>query len=306
MQAVSANMQNTDWDIFRYVIAVADSGSAVAAAEKLGVNGSTVLRRISRFEEERGVRLFDRLQSGYTPTLECEAIIRIARDIQENVFEIDRNITGRDLRLEGRLSVTTTDTFIDIALSNIFAEFCASHPGINLDITVTSNRLNLTSQDADIAIRASKSPPEHLIGQRVSGLSFSVYGLASGARNLEKVTNVEELKFHSWVGIGGAISGSPVKAWMETNIPQGSIKMTADSFTALRCCIAGGCGLAVLPSCLGDSDTRLRRMLPPIKEMETSLWVLTHPDVHKSAKIKALTGHVSKHLREQASLFEGT
>ena len=106
-------MQNMDWDIFRLVVAVADGGSAVAAAERLGVNASTVLRRISRFENDNGVRLFERRQTGYTPTAECEAVIRTAREIEASVAGIGRELLGRDLRLEGRLAVTTTDSLLN-------------------------------------------------------------------------------------------------------------------------------------------------------------------------------------------------
>ncbi len=297
-------MQSTDWDIFRYLIAVADGGSAVAAAERLGVNGSTVLRRISKFEEERGIRLFDRLSTGYAPTAECEVIIKTARSIQEQIFEIDRNITGRDLRLEGRLTVTTTDTFMEVILADIFSEFCAANPAITLDVAVTTSRLNLGAQDADIAIRASRNPPEHLVGQRVSALAFAIYGPASMAQLYNQAATPEQLKAHSWIGMGEAIASAPPKEWMDKNVPKHAVKMTADSFPALRRCIAAGAGISVLPICLGEKDDRLIRLSDTLGELETSVWVLAHPDVRTSAKIRALTQYVSKRMREASPIFE--
>ncbi len=302
MQTVYAIMQNTDWDIFRFVIAVVDSGSAVAAAEALGVNGSTVLRRISKFENDRGIRLFDRLQTGYTPTPECEAIIKTAREIQESIAVIDLGIAGQDLRLEGQLTVTTTDTFLEAVLADIILEFNKENPHINVDVTVTNERLSLANRDADIAIRASKTPPEHLVGQRVSAVSFAVYGSVTSLGSLPAEPTIDELKELHWIGPGESIAGSPVKDWMDRNIPAKSVRVTADTFPGMRACAQNG-GIAVLPCCIGDRDKNLRRLLPAIQEMETSLWVLTHPDIRKSAKISAFTKHVSKGLREKHYLL---
>lgn len=288
-------MQNEDWDIFRYVIAVAESGSAVAAARKLGVNGTTVLRRISRFEADRGVRLFDRLQTGYTPTPQCEALLRTAREIQESVAIIDRDIAGQDVRFEGPLTVTTTDTFLEDILPDILMEFSSANPLIRLEVTVTNQRLSLTSRDADVAIRVSRKPPEHLVGQCVSAVSLAIYGAASLAAELAPEPTLEDLKTCPWIGTGESMSGSPVAAWMENHIPAPSI----NTFPSIRSCIQNG-AVGVLPCFLGDSNSKLTQLRPPIRDMETALWVLVHPDVRRSAKVSAFTRHVAKRLREKS------
>jgi len=295
-------MQNTDWDIFRYVIAVADSGSAVAAAEKLGVNGSTVLRRISKFEEQRGIRLFDRLASGYTPTMECEALIKTAREIQESIAIIDLGIAGQDLRFKGQLTVTVTDTLLEAVVSDIIMEFCQENPQIKIDIAVTNDRLNLTKRDADVAIRASKNPPEHLIGVRVSPLSFAIYGARTVFDTKSTKRNLQDLLDQPWIGTAGFIAESPVKQWMEKHVPPESVVVTTDTFPGMRSCLRKG-GVGVMPCCIGEGDDKLIKLLPAIKEVETSLWVLTHPDVQKSAKVKAFSRHVSKRLREKQPLL---
>lgn len=297
-------MQNADWDIFRYVIAVADCGSAVAAAKRLGVNGSTVLRRISKYENERGIRLFDRLQTGYTPTLECEAIIKTAREIGDSIAQVELGIVGQDLRLEGQLSVTTTDTFLETVVAQIINDFSREHPQIEISITVTNERLNLAQRDADVAIRASMKPPEHLLGQRVSAVSFAVYGALSTVAKLPSNPKLKTLKELAWVGTGASNSSSPVTAWMEENIPRSSVKITADTFPAMRSCIEKG-GAGVLPCCIGDQSDGLQRLHPPLPELETSMWVLVHPDVRRSAKVAAFSKHVSKGLREKSMLLSG-
>ena len=297
-------MQNMDWDIFRLVIAVADGGSAVAAAQRLGVNASTVLRRISRFEKENGVRLFERRQSGYTPTAECEAVIRTAREIEQSVAGIGRDLLGRDLRLEGKLTVTTTDALLEAIVAPLLVQFSQLHPQIELEISVTTARLNLSLQDADVAVRASNLPPQTLVGQRVSGLAFTVYGLPGLIAELPRGRRAR-LQTAPWVGIGDALRGSPVGVWMEKNVPADRIVLTADTFLATQACAVAGGGLTVLPCCLGDRSPELVRVMPPAEDMMTSLWVLTHADVRNAARVRAFNEFMSRGLRGKTDLIEG-
>lgn len=298
-------MQSFDWDIFRYVMAVADSGSAVSAAQRLGVNASTVLRKISKFEEKNGIRLFERRQTGYTPTVECAAVVEAARQIEQSVAGISRDILGRDLRLEGRLSVTTTDSLLNAVLAPHLATFKALHPRIKIDITVTNMRLNLTRHDADVAIRASRKPPDVLVGQRVADLAFAVYGLPPDADGLPNNPKIADLKGLRWVGTGDALAGSPVGAWIGENIPKDAIAITADSFVAVRECILAGAGVSVLPCCLGDRTRELVRIGGPVAAMQSALWILTHADVRSAARVKAFNEHMTRALRGDSDLLEG-
>ena len=301
-----AIMQNMDWDIFRYVVAVVDSGSAVSAARSLGVNSSTVLRKITKFEEENGIRLFERRQTGYAPTVECAAVVEAARQIEQSVAGISRDILGRDLRLEGRLSVTTTDTLLKAVLAPHIASFKALHPRIQLDISVTNIRLNLTRHDADVAIRASNRPPDALVGQRVSDVALCIYGPKDLAKTLGSNPDLATLKEQDWIGVGDALAGSPVGNWMNEHIPTDRIGVTTDTFVAIRDCVLSGCGIAVLPCCLGDRTADLDRIGPPIPEMQTALWILTHADVRGAARVKAFNDHMTKSLRLEAHYLDGS
>ncbi|MEP0940660.1 MAG: LysR family transcriptional regulator [Rhizobiaceae bacterium] len=305
MQPSSAIMQSIEWDIFRYVIAVADNGSAVAAAKVLGVDGTTVIRHISRFEKQRGIQLFERLPSGYSPTAECEAILKLARDLQEGVTEINRRITGHDLRLEGTISVTTTDSFLEAVVADIIAEFCSLHPQIQIETMVTTNRVSLSRQDAHVAIRAAQEPQDHLVGQRIAEVAFAVYGAAKVVDQLAGHRDIATLGNLPWIGMRDALSRSLAWQWMSTHIPSDAVKVTSDTFVAMRALARGGAGLVVLPCCLGDPDPEMVRVIEPIKETATTLWVLTHPDVRKAARVRAFSSFAGRQLRNQQALLEG-
>lgn len=152
-------MHRIDWDDLRYVLAVAEHGSVAAGARALGVNHTTVLRRINALEAAQAVRLFERLPTGYALTAGGEELLAAARQMGEVVTALERRLAGQDLRLEGSLRATTIDTLMVSVLPTILAAFRAAHPGVQIEISVSNTIANLTKRDADVAIRPTDDPP---------------------------------------------------------------------------------------------------------------------------------------------------
>lgn len=294
-----------DWDDLRFVIAVADGGSAVAAAAALGVNATTVQRRIARFEQQNAIHLFERRQSGFTPTPECEALLSASKDIEERILGIQREILGRDSRLEGRLAVTTTDTFMYASMARHLVAFRQQHPNIVVDVTLTNTRLNLSRQDADVAIRPSNNPPENLVGQRVSGLALAIYAHKDFAASLPKQPKMSQLKTLPWVGAGDALKGSLAWPWIKRTVPQSAIVLTVDTFAGVSTAVANGAGVGLMPCILGDPHPMLARLNQPIEELETSIWILTHPEIRSAAKIRAFMDFMTRSVRADKDQLEG-
>lgn len=157
------------------VLAVAEGASLAAAARILGVNHTTVLRRVNAFEARLGIRLFDRLPTGYALTTGGEELLGAARTMAETVNELARKLSGQDLRFEGALRVTTTDTLMVSVLPPILAAFRELHPGIRVEAMTQNSIANLTHRDADVAIRPVSQPQEILVGRRISGVAFAAY-----------------------------------------------------------------------------------------------------------------------------------
>ena len=292
-----------NWDDLRYVLAVADAGSLAAAARALGINHSTVLRRINAFEEARGLRLFERLPTGYVLTAGGEEILAAARQLAETVATLDRKLAGQDLRLEGELRVTTTDTLMVSILPRHFADFRAAHPGVLIEVAVTNAMLNLTRRDADVAIRPVRDPPDMLVGRRVSGVSFAVY---AAPIHFAADADRADLGAHNWVAPDDTLSGSTIAQWMRNAIPEARIVFRADSLVAMREAAAANLGLVALPCYLGDTDPRLERVVPnPIVDMETVLWILTHRDLRRTARVRAFTQFIAAGLAQDRELLEG-
>jgi DNA-binding transcriptional LysR family regulator len=283
-----------DWDDLRFVLAVADSGSLNRAASALRVNRTTVLRRINAFERKHGVRLFERLPSGYTLTDAGNEILAAARGFENAIVSIERKLAGQDLRAEGLVRVTTTDTLLTSVLAAPLATFKQKQPGITLDVTTSNAFANLSKRDADVAIRPAIDPPEFLMGRRISAVAFAVYAASTLDASAER-----------WIGPDDTLAGTSVARWMRSAMPSVRPDIRADSLVSMRELCAAGAGVAALPCYLGDSDARLVRVRPPIAEMTTALWVLTHPDLARTARVRLLMDHVSAALGRQRSLLEG-
>ena len=285
-------MQHINWDNLRYVLVVANKGSIAAAARELEVNRTTVLRRINQFQDNLNCRIFERGETGYVLTPEAEKMINAAREVEDTLFTMQRQIAGHELKLEGELRVTTTDSFMLSVLGPHFATFNQKYPHIVVDLLVTNSILDLNRRDADVAIRPTRHAESSLVSRRLCNVEFAVYAspdyLESAAPG-----NISDGR---WIGFVDSLGATPVGNWFETTIDAANICMRCDSFVALRIAAEAGIGLALLPSFLGDASQTLTRLEFPTDELTTGLWILTHPDLVRSARVHAFIDHFSEAL----------
>jgi len=287
-------MQHLNWDNLRYVLMVANQSSIAAAARELGVNRTTVLRRINAFQESLNCRIFERADTGYILTPEAEKMIIAAREVEDILFNMQRQIAGRELKLEGALRVTTTDTFMVALLGPHLASFHRKHPHIVVEILTTNSILDLNRRDADVAIRPTRQPEANLVGRKIGDVEVGVY---ASTEYLPAVDQRDIVK-QSWVGVDDSLRATPIGHWFDATINQAKITIRCDSFVAVKIAAENGLGLSLLPRFLGDSSNNLERLQVPTEELTTGLWLLTHPDLVRSAKVHAFIEHFSEALAE--------
>jgi len=289
-----------DWEDLHTVLAVADCGSLAGAARRLGVNHTTVLRRIGGFEQRLGLRLFDRLPGGYALTAGGEELAAAARGMAATVEALERRLAGQDLRLEGTLRVATADTLTASLLPPLLAQFRELHPGIVLEVTTANLMANLTRRDADVAIRPVLDPPETLVGRRVAGIAFAAYAAAS-----HPAARSGTVAAHPWVAPDDSLAGTSVARWMRRALPEATIALRADSLVEVCRAARAGIGLAALPCYLGDATEGLVRIATPTVPEAAALWVLTHKDLRRTARVSAFTEFAAAALARQRDLLEG-
>lgn len=287
-----ANMQHINWDNLRYVLVVANKGSIAAAARELDVNRSTVLRRIDTFQKNLNCRIFDRSDSGYVLTPEAEKMIDAAREVESTLFDMQRQIAGHELKLEGELRVTTTDTFMLSLLGPPLASFQQTHPYIVVEVQVTNNILDLNRRDADVAIRPTRIPDAGLVGRRLCDVDFGIYATPQ----LLQAVDRDRLFAERWIGFVDSIMQTPIGSWINSAVDIRNICLRCDSFVAVRVAAEAGIGLALLPRLLGDSSAQLERLEIDTSELTIGLWALAHPDLVRSARVHAFIEHLSQAL----------
>jgi DNA-binding transcriptional LysR family regulator len=291
--AVAHTQRHIDWDDLRYVLAVAEHGSLAAAARALGVNHTTVLRRVNAFEAAQGLRLFERLPHGYAPTAGGEEMLAAARQLSHVVADLERRLAGQDLRVEGTLRVATTDTLAASLLPRHVTAFRARHPGIVVELAVGNQVANLTRRDADVAVRPMAGPPETLVGRRVCKIAFALYAAPGAEAGL-------------WLVPDDTLAGSVAGRWARAHVPEAEVAARADSLLALRDLAAAGLGRTVLPCYLGDMEGGgLVRLGPVLPGAVSELWLLMHEDLRRTARVRAFTEFMAHALEGDRDLLEG-
>ncbi|MCK0715167.1 LysR family transcriptional regulator [Chromohalobacter sarecensis] len=287
------NEKNLPWDDLRIVLAIVRQGSLAGAARELGVSHATVFRRLGALESQLEVRLFERHRMGYVPTLAGDDLATTAARVATDIDAVERRLVGQDARLSGTLRVTTTDTLLMGLLSDVLAGFQREYPHIVLEVEVSNREYNLSHRDADIAIRPTKSPPETLVGRQVGEIAQAVY------------VHQHHLETSAWVGPDSHLGYPALERWMAHAGVEADCRYRVDSMLGMLAGVRTGMGRGVLPCYLADRDDSLVKVSESLASLETPLWLLTHPDLRRTARVMAFFSYLAEVLGTQQARLKG-
>ena len=280
-----------EWDDLRFVLAVARNGGIAGAARSLKVNHSTVFRRIAGIEAGLGVRLFERLPGGYSPTSVGKSLLESAARVEEEILTVERRIAGEDRHLCGTIRVTATDAIASYLMLPVIPAFHSKYPGIRLEILASNDKLDLTRRQADVALRITDEPPGHLVGRKIGRLNYAVY------RARVSPCPADGLGSASWIGWSESHTLMRSTEWLRRYHPEITPVIRVSSMPAMLAAVGSGAGLAILPVFLGDAMVSLVRVNDVLADLSEELWLLSHPDMRHSQPIQALTRFLTEHLR---------
>ena len=292
------------WDDFRLINAVAEARTLPAAALLLGVDHSTVFRRLRQIEAGLATPIFERHRSGYALTAAGEEIAALAARVDEDITAVLRRVAGQSPSPAGEVRVATSDALLFGLLMPLFAEFRSVCPDIRLDLVAGNLALNLSRRDADVAIRATSSPPETLVGRNVGRLAWAAYA-PSGLASPNLSTPEPFAGSDPWVGFGDALSSLAAAAHLRANVAESRIACRLDGVNGLAAAAEAGIGRAILPCFLGDTRPKLARLTPPLPALASDLWLLTHADLRHVPRIRALLDFLGERLAAKRALLEG-
>jgi DNA-binding transcriptional LysR family regulator len=290
-----------DWDDVRYFLAVARRGSVRAAAERLGVNHSTVLRRIAQLEQRLGVHMFERLPSGYRLTSAGEEVLEFAEQMEASSNRLQTRIFGRDQSVRGLLRVTLAPPLATHLLMPDFAEFARLHPDIEMEILSSGELANLTNREADVAIRVvydRKTLPLNLHGLKGPELFGGVY-ISRDRLSAWRAGATDPVR---WIVI--SVHGIP--DWTS----EGEVRTTEAPFRVMDAeaqlaAVRQGIGITTLPCFVADADPSLVRVPGTDLHMYGTLWLLTQGETRKTKRVRLFTEFVSSRLARYAPLLAG-
>ncbi|MDE2578996.1 MAG: LysR family transcriptional regulator [Hyphomicrobiales bacterium] len=289
-----------NWDDFRLVRAIAEARSLVGAADALGVNHSTVFRRLAQIETDLGRALFERSRTAYATTPAGDEMVALANSMADGVSQFERRMIGQDDKPRGELRVTTTDSIYWSILAPVVQTFTETYPDIKLSIDVSSVAANLSRREADIAVRAAIDPAETLIGRRIAQLAGGVYAKEDSVHVRPAWCDASA----RYIGYAPPIDDTEAARWLNRFAKQEQIALRVNSVLMAQRAAMEGIGLAILPRMVGDLTPGLKRLSTRVSA-GTSLWLLTHADLKNSARVRAFMDHAWAQLSRQKALISG-
>ncbi|MEE4110213.1 MAG: LysR family transcriptional regulator [Halieaceae bacterium] len=290
-----------DWDDLKILLALARRRSARGAAQELGVSNSTITRRLDDFERDLGTRLFDRTPEGYRMTQSAENLLPTAEHVEELVLAAERRVSGEDQELEGLIRLTLpTATGLSVLMPRL-AQFAADYPGIELELITSALSLDLGRREADIAIRVFRrgaSPPDNLIGRRISAMTAAPYV----HRDLLDPDRPDDVSHLTWIGYGPDVPDQPWKTYCRNgHLPQrhvvGDVNFQVEA-------VRNGMGMIFAPCVLFRDEPEIVRVPGEECHHFLDIWVLTHKDLRLSARMRILREILAEELSKLRPRFD--
>lgn len=284
----------SDWNDLRFFLEVARQGSLTAASRRLGVNHSTVSRRISALEERHGVRLFERVPTGYLLTEAGESIYEQALEVEARHQGINRLLFAGDQRLSGKLVVTMPNDLANHCVIPHLNYFARRYPDIDLRLLVSAGLRDLAAREADIAVRLTPAPPDYLVGQKVADMRHAIY------RASHLNDDVGPPQLICW----GHETTLP--AWAQQHFPRAKIALRVDDLASMHAAVKAGLGYARMPCYLPDilAEDTVEKLDLALTPSTWAVWVLHHADLRETQRLRVFKKFLVEILRKQQSLFE--
>ena len=287
------------WDDLRYVLALAKSGSAARAAGLLGVNQTTVLRRLDALEAVIGASLFERRRSGQLLTPAGEVAVAAAERIEREVEALAHALAARRRSLSGTVRLTTSDTLAMRLVTPGLRTFYANYPDVRVELIITDKRLDIARGEADVALRANSRPEgAGVVARRLPDNDWTIYCSRAYAAEHGAPKDRSEIPGHAIVGMEGQMGQLPGSLWLAASAPDTVIRVRSNSLVNLVWDLKAGLGLGALPTLIGDHEPDLMRCFAPPPELKAEIWLVVREDVKDQPHIRAFTELLAHHVRE--------
>lgn len=275
------------WDHVRTAYEVARHGTASAAAEALGVHRATVIRQVTALEANLGTPLFQRHARGYTSTETGLDLKRVAQAIEEQLQGLAQRAKGRENYLHGELIVTSVEMVAGLVVRAV-KRVREAHPEVSVRYVASGRILQLAHGEAHVSVRVGRRP-EHpdCVVRPWGSLRTAFYAHSSYIEAHGMPRSKSDMAHHVYVSHTDP-KRSALFQWLETVVPAKNIVLRSASQRVLIESVAAGLGIGFMPVHQASNDPDLHQVVPPREDWSVPLWLVTHVDLHRTAKVRAV------------------
>jgi DNA-binding transcriptional LysR family regulator len=295
-----------DWNDLKYFVAIARSGSTLAAAKALRLSQSTVHRRLEELERQLGQQLVIRHPTGYRLTELGEDLRSYAERVEQTVADFERRASawGKDVR--GTVKVTCPDEVGSRVLaSGLIDKFNERYPALRVEFVMSDRNLDLAKGQADIAIRGVAPTDDTLIGRKIADSSWAVYASKSYVERYGGIKRPEDIDGHAIVLFDGKMRDHRSARWLRSVAPNARITARANNLPAMLSAVKSGAGLAAMPVIVGEKDEALVRVLGPVQDIATPFFLLMHEDMKRTPRVRAFFDFMIDEMPRLRPLLSG-
>jgi len=294
-----------NWDDLKYFLAMADEGSLSAAARKLNVSQPTLSRRLTTLEEQVGSDLFARTRTGLEMTAIGEQLIDHARHMRDDVYSIERMITGHDSSLQGNVVISCIEILGADWLVRHTRPFREQFPGITVEFKIENAASDLLRREADIAVRMFRPVQNDLIAKRTGTMKYGYYASKKYIEKHGMPQNMKDLSGHEFILPHDEILAHTNKFNKRAFHPTGNIAFRSNNLISLASAVREGFGIGAYSCIMADKDPNLVRLFDDLVVFSSDIWLVSHAELRRSARIRAMYDFLSKLFTEHAAAFEG-
>jgi DNA-binding transcriptional LysR family regulator len=304
----AAKLQNGamfDWNDARYFVAVADTGSTLAAGRGLRVSQTTVARRIAALEEALGLELFERRRAGYALTPAGETLLSEARALAHSAEALAAAASGLKREVGGTVRLTSEESYAVGVLTPMLRDLHDLRPDILIELDATEEMRDLESGAADIALRVAKQMTgAGLVGRKIGVDRWTVYCSRAYAEAHGVPRNRRDLAAHTLIGGGRGPVGRYYSMWLQENGLEHAVAMTQATVTGILAAVRSGVGCAALPCLVAELDDTLVRCLPATTNGGMEVWLLTHERLRHTPRVRTVLDFLGERLQRHAYAVE--
>jgi DNA-binding transcriptional LysR family regulator len=297
-------MAEFDWNDVRAFLAVARSGRLTAAAARLGVDHSTLSRRIAALEHSLKAKLFDRSPAGYGLTDEGRRLLPIGEEMERLAIGAGEAVGGSSTSVAGTVRIGSPEGFGSYFLAPRIAGLRARHPRLTVQLVAAPAVFSLARRDADIVVSVSRPPAGRLNVARLIDYDLGLYAAPAYLREAPDIGSSEDLFRHRFVSYIGELLHFPELDFLQHVAPGGTTSVESSNLVAQLKATVAGAGLCVLPAFLASREDGLVRVLPGEISLTRSLWLTVHQDLAELARVRAAVGFIREEVEKAKGLFK--